>query len=253
MFDLIAQIPEPPRGAFAAQVTLPAVADAAAVVSPPRESEFARWLVLMLDEIDYGMLLVGADTQVYYLNHAARMELDSQHPLQRVGSMLRVSHAQDVAPLHHALDAARRGRRKLVALGEGENRVAVSVVPLPAAHGSPEGSRITLLVLGKRRLCEQLSVQGFAREMGLTPAEAGVLELLCTGVKPTEVARCHGVAVSTVRTQIGHIRAKTGASGIRALVQQVALLPPLVGALRSPAAACRKEVPHIDPAATAAC
>ena len=40
------------------------------------------------------------------------------------------------------------------------------------------------------------------------------------------------VAVSTVRTQIGSIRIKTGASSIRELVRQVAVLPPLVGALR---------------------
>jgi len=35
-----------------------------------------------------------------------------------------------------------------------------------------------------------------------------------------------------VRTQIGSIRAKTGAASIAELVRQVAVLPPLVGALR---------------------
>jgi DNA-binding CsgD family transcriptional regulator len=40
------------------------------------------------------------------------------------------------------------------------------------------------------------------------------------------------VAVSTVRTQIGSIRAKAGAGSISELVRQVAVLPPLVGALR---------------------
>ena len=38
--------------------------------------------------------------------------------------------------------------------------------------------------------------------------------------------------VSTVRTQISSVRAKTGAASIRALVKQVAQLPPMVGALR---------------------
>jgi DNA-binding CsgD family transcriptional regulator len=59
-----------------------------------------------------------------------------------------------------------------------------------------------------------------------------VLEHLCGGVRPTEIAQRQGVAVSTVRTQIGSIRAKTGATSIRELVRQVAVLPPLVGALR---------------------
>ena len=40
-----------------------------------------------------------------------------------------------------------------------------------------------------------------------------------------------GVAVSTVRSQIGSIRHKTGAESIRALVRQVAVLPPVKGAL----------------------
>jgi DNA-binding CsgD family transcriptional regulator len=185
----------------------------------------------MLDEIDYGMLLVTADAQVSYLNHAARLELDGDHPLQLpAGNALRARQALDVAPLYDALAAAQRGLRKLVTLGEGAQRVSVSVVPLPDLAG--ETGHVTLLVMGKRQMCEQLSVQGFARSVGLTPAETRVLELLCTGVRPTEIASRAGVQVSTVRTQIGSIRAKTGAASIRELVRQVAVLPPLVGALR---------------------
>ena len=197
------------------------------------ERDVSPWLTRMLDEIDYGMLLVTADAQVSYLNHAARMELDGQHPLQMLGQALRVHRPQDVAPLYDALAAAQRGLRRLVMLGEGAHRVSVSVVPLPAAVGA---SPVTLLVLGKRKVCEQLSVQGYARSVSLTPAETRVLEMLCQGVRPTDIAVQLGVAVSTVRTQIGSVRAKTGAASIRELVRQVAVLPPLVGALRSAAA-----------------
>jgi DNA-binding CsgD family transcriptional regulator len=185
----------------------------------------------MLDEIDYGMLLVAADAQVLYLNHAARLELDGQHPLQLLGRALRAGRAQDVAPLFDALAAAQRGLRRLLTLGDGEQRVGVSVVPLPSTPNDPRG-RLTLLVLGKRQVCQQLSVRGFARSVQLTAAETEVLELLCGGVDPTAIAQRKQVAVSTVRTQIGSIRAKTGAASIRDLVRQVAVLPPLVGALR---------------------
>lgn len=225
--------------------TLP-VAKLAAVSAPPqayrgpdrreRSRDAGPWMMRMLDEIDYGMLLVTADAQVSYLNHAAQLELDGQHPLQLMGSTLRAHRAQDVAPLYDALAAAQRGLRRLVTLGEGTQRVSVSVVPLPPAGGAPE-ARVTLLVLGKRQVCEQLSVQGYARSVGLTPAETRVLEQLCAGARPGEVAASAGVAVSTVRTQIGSIRAKTGAGSIRELVRQVAVLPPLVGALRGNGAA----------------
>ena len=191
-------------------------------------------LTRMLDEIDYGLLLVGPDAQVLYLNHAARLELDDEHPLQMLGSGLRAQRAQDVAPLYDALASAQRGLRKLITLGAGVHRISISVVPLPAQPGqrSDDEHPATLLVLGKRQVCERLSVHGFARSVHLTPAETEVLELLCQGVRPSEVARRKHVAVSTVRTQIGSIRAKTGAGSISELVRQVAVLPPLVGALR---------------------
>jgi DNA-binding CsgD family transcriptional regulator len=198
-----------------------------------RGGQFSQWLTRMLDEIDYGMLLISADAQVLYVNHAARHELDGEHPLQLLGHTLRAHHPQDVAPLYDALVAAQRGLRRLLTLGEGEHRVSVSVVPLPTAdEAASDTAQTTLLVLGKRQMCAQLSVQGFARSMSLTPTETRVLELLCNGVRPTEIATRQGVAVSTVRTQIGSIRSKTGAGSIRELVRQVALLPPLVGALR---------------------
>ena len=197
-------------------------------------AQLTQCLTRMLDEIDYGMLLVGAGAQVLYSNHAARLELDGDHPLQLLGSSLRALRPHDVLPLQDALAAAQRGLRRLVTLGTGVHRVGVSVVPLPENASERAGGQgpLTLLVLGKRQVCEQLSVHGFARSLQLTPAETRVLELLCAGVRPTAIARQQNVAVSTVRTQIGSIRAKAGAGSISELVRQVAVLPPLVGALR---------------------
>jgi DNA-binding CsgD family transcriptional regulator len=216
------------------QTFAPAQAALRSAFAEPRAAmPLSQWQAGMLDEIDYGMLLVNASAQVLYANHAARHELDSDHPLQLLGQSLRTHRPQDVAPLYDALAAAQRGLRKLLTLGEGERRVSVSVVPLPQAAGDATGGHTTMLVLGKRQMCAQLTVQSFARSLSLTPTETRVLELLCNGVDPTEIANRQGVAVSTVRTQIGSIRGKTGASSIRDLVCQVALLPPLVGALRS--------------------
>ena len=220
----------PERRAAAGTARIGASAAAAAAAD-----ELGLCLTRMLDEIDYGMLLVTADAQVIYLNHAARLELDGQHPLQMLGHSLRAHRPQDVAPLYDALAGAQRGLRKLLPLGAGAHRVSVSVVPLPGGNSqrSEELRPTTLLVLGKRQVCEQLSVQGYARSMHLTPAETRVLELLCSGVRPTQIARQLNVAVSTVRTQIGSIRAKTAAASISELVRQVAVLPPMLSVLRA--------------------
>lgn len=190
------------------------------------------WVAATFDEIDYGVLLLSDASHVVHINHAARTELDRQHPLQLVGQELRARRPQDVAPLHEALRAAGlRGLRKLLTLGEGSQRVSVSVVPL-LASADHEGEAMTLVMLGKRRVCEALSVQGFARSHGLTTAETRVLVALCEGTPPGGAALQLGVAISTVRTQIGNIRLKTGAESIRDLVRQVAVLPPLMGVLR---------------------
>jgi DNA-binding CsgD family transcriptional regulator len=207
---------------------------------PERRSEggtLGSCLTRMLDEIDYGMLLLTSDAQVLFMNHAARLELDGDHPLQLMGRGLRAQRPQDVAPLYDALASAQRGLRKLLTLGEGAHRVSISVVPLPPGQGQrqEDQSPTTLLVLGKRQVCERLSVHGFARSVRLTPAETRVLELLCAGVRPNGIAEQQSVAVSTVRTQIGSIRAKTGAGSIGELLRLVAVLPPMVGALRSEA------------------
>jgi DNA-binding CsgD family transcriptional regulator len=200
---------------------------------PPQPAPLlaTSWFARMLDEIDYGMLLVADDGTVLHANHVARAELDHDHPLQLLGGELRVRQPPDVAPLHEALRAARELRlRRLLGLGQGAQRVSVAVVPL-AATGAEAG--MTLLVFGKRRVCEALSTHWFAREHGLTPAEARVLTALCEGRTPLQIAAAQGVAISTVRSQIGALRAKTGAGDLRSLVRQVAVLPPLVGVLRA--------------------
>ncbi len=190
----------------------------------------ARCLALTLDEIDYGVLLLADDGQVLHANHMARSELDAGHPLQLLGRELRARHPHDVLRLHEALAGAQRGLRKLLTLGEAAHGVSVAVIPLPRA--AQDDSHPTLVVLGKRHVCGRLAVQWFARDHALTPAESRVLEALCDGREPREIADGFHVGLSTVRTQIGSIRAKTGADSIRELVRQVSVLPPMVGTLR---------------------
>ena len=194
-----------------------------------------HWLAAALDELDYGIVLLFDGINVVHINDAARVELDDKHPLQLQGSELRARLARDVAPLHDAVsDASLRGMRRLLTLGKDAERASVSVVPLEAADAGP---RAVLVVLGKRTVCESLSVQGFARSYGLTAAETRVLVALCNGVPPAQAAVELGVAISTIRSQIGSMRQKTGAESIRALVRQVAVLPPVKGALRHNGAA----------------
>jgi len=186
-------------------------------------------LVAVLDEVDYPMLLVAADLQLLHANKAALCRLHDG-PLRVSQQSLVVCRAVDRAELARAVHAAcHRGLRALIRIGDGHSgQTAIAVVPLQLGRGHTA----TLLMLARTRVCEELSIHCHARQHGLTAAEARVLGALCIGHSPNAIARSHGVALSTVRSQISSLRAKTGAGDIGELVRQVVVLPPLVNALR---------------------
>lgn len=190
----------------------------------------SHWLGLVLEELDYGLLLVDASGELLHSNRAARLALRDSHPLQLLGGKLRARLSQDIKPLFDALaQAEREGRRCLLRLGEGGEQANVVVVPL---NREVEKAAV-LLVLERQELCGALAAQWFALRYGLTPAETEVLKGLSSGAQPASVAASQGVAISTVRTQIQSIRSKSGAPSIRDLLRQLAVLPPLVSALRN--------------------
>lgn len=216
---------------------------------PERRSAAAmqyRRMAQMLDTLDYGMILVTESLTVAHVNKAARRDLDADHPLQLVGQQLQARLGSDQQPLRDALvGATQRGLRRLLQFaqpGGGRHRISVAVVPLPAIGADDQPGAV--LLLGKRQVCEELTAEWFARAHGLTMAETTVLKGLCADLTPQEIAARQGVGLATIRTQIGSIRTKTGANSIRAVVQQVALLPPLVSALQAGTTAVPQRVLH---------
>ncbi len=198
------------------------------------------WLKAALAEIDYGVLLLDDDGRVVHANPVAHAETRSDHPLQLAGDRLRTRDVRDASVLHAAIEgASRRGLRKLISLRMATGElVSLSVVPLAGISEAGSGAAVdlhprnaVLVMLGKRRVGGELAIESFARIHGLSSGETRVLLALNAGLQPTELACRHGVAIATVRTQIGSIRAKTGASSIRNLLRQLTTLPPLQGIL----------------------
>lgn len=185
----------------------------------------AGTLTRMLDVIDYAILMMKGECEVVFANQIARAELDEQHPLQLQGHKLQVRHARDGASLRQALaSATRRGTQSMLKLrGAPGEDINVAVVPI----ADPDQPPAVLLLCGKRRACEELSADAFARHHDLTLAETRVLKLLCAGHRPAGIALAFGVKLTTVRTQVCSIRAKTGSRDVGGLVQQVSRLPPL--------------------------
>lgn len=195
-----------------------------------------RLMASVLDEVDYGLMLLSADGLVVHANHAALRELGSGHPLELRSRRLRARDAQEQPALSDALEGARkRSARSLLNMGTGSARVGLSIVPLPLALSNRGGGNAVLMTLQRAQLVEKLSVGAFARSHSLSQREEEVLTALCEGLRPTQIAERMGVAVATVRSHVHNLKEKTHCGSMVELVKQVALLPPLVTALKTTA------------------
>jgi hypothetical protein len=89
------------------------------------------WVKSILDQIDYGMVLVDRNGPIH-LNRAARAELDDpQYPLRLEAGRLRAVNGTQDRQLRDALDDALRGtRRRLMSLDGAGRSLPVAVVPL---------------------------------------------------------------------------------------------------------------------------
>lgn len=192
------------------------------------ETVSANALASALDLMDHGVLLLAAGKHVVHVNRAAREELaDPRHPLHLHGHELHVRPPEDHAAVRLALaKACEKKLQHMLSIGGHDSvRTVLSILPMPKF--GPRDEAGAMVVLARRLQWTELTTVAFARSHHLTRTEVRVLTQLCAGLRPTEVARAHNVAVSTVRSQIRSLREKTGASCVADLVRQVSRLPPM--------------------------
>ncbi|HMN94247.1 MAG TPA: LuxR C-terminal-related transcriptional regulator [Hydrogenophaga sp.] len=187
-------------------------------------------LMRMLDEIDYGVLVIDERGRIQHTNHLARHELASARLVVSRGSALLGTSADHTTQIQQGLDLALRGQRKLVLLEDDEHELSLAFIPL--SHPLETESPTVLVLLQRQNTSDNLAVRMFARSKGLSPSEESVMIGLCRGLGVPDIAREHGVAESTVRSQVKSLREKTGCCSIRKLMQRVNSLPPVVPALR---------------------
>lgn len=181
----------------------------------------------LLDALGQGVALVNEGLLPRYLNRAARLWLGAAAwPADTpVGQALDASQRWQ---LRAAVKRAGKGEWSMLVLGPAQHRRPVGVVPLTPSDAWPDA--VAMLVLGAGAGADGLALRLFSRLHRLTPTESQVLAALVDGLTPAQIAQQAGVAVCTVRTQLGAIRAKTQAASLRHLMQQVSGLPPLMGA-----------------------
>jgi len=182
-------------------------------------------LALLVDALAHGVVVVTARGQVVHVNQAARTELGCGRALSEVRGEIYAVAPGDRRVLQNALTHAASGKRSLINLSGGGSSLSLAVVPLKQDSDDWE-VRIALL-FARAEVCESGMFGFFARSYGLTQTEEQVLAILCRGLSTPEIAVQLKVAVSTVRSHVRSLCAKTASSGVRELVNRVAVLPPV--------------------------
>jgi DNA-binding CsgD family transcriptional regulator len=188
-------------------------------------------LLRVMDEFDYGVLVIDAQGRLRHVNHLGRHELASQRLVMSQGGMLLGLNTELTEQIERALEQALRGQRRLLLLKHQGQELSLAFVPL--THPLESDEPTVLVLLQRQSACDNLSVRMYARSQNLSPSEEAVMMGLCRGLSIPEIAQEHGVAQSTVRSQIKALREKTGSASIRHLLQRINSLPPMVPALRA--------------------
>jgi DNA-binding CsgD family transcriptional regulator len=140
----------------------------------------------------------------------------------------------DQSCLMLALGKAASGKRSLIRLEDAGGSTNLAVVPLSRQSAGP-CDRIALL-LSREEACEPSLFASFALSHRLTRTEEQVLRLLCRCLSAPEIAVQMKVAVSTIRSHVRSLCAKTSTHGVRQLINLVAALPPVAPAMHAPPA-----------------
>ena len=186
----------------------------------PRSYPFPQQVV---DQIDCGLLVCDAGGRVLHANRAAIRELDSALTLRLQEGAVVCSGPSSRELASAIKTAATRGLRRLVNLQDSPPLMLV-VTPLDIEPGAEP---LVLVMIGRRTLCTPLGLELLAMQHHLTWAEQRVLRAIVGGISVRDMAAEHGVAISTIRTQLQSIREKLGVANIDALLLIAARLPPV--------------------------
>lgn len=193
-------------------------------------------LMRALDEVDYGLMLFRRDQTYWHGNHLARVILGRGDRLFLEQGLLKARSSKEQSALQTHFARAGQGHRCMVDIPSVLNNctdTAIALVPMAHPAEWPGQAVPVLLIACRPALCEPLSLRFFAQTHGLTRTEEAVLGDLVRGLEVEEIAQTRNMAISTVRTHVKQLRQKTHTTSMRELLNKVAVLPPVVSAVRA--------------------
>ena len=193
-------------------------------------------LMRMLDEIDYGLILLNQQLKVWHANHLARVELARRQLLHVQDDCLSTRVVGRLVPLQAAMHRAAQGIRCLLDLRpQDASQAGISIALVPMGHPAecfPDPLPV-MAITCRPQLCARISLHFFAQSYGLTRTEEAVLEALVQGHEVEDIVRERGLAMSTVRSHVKQLRQKTQSNSMRELLNKVSVLPPVVSSVKT--------------------
>ncbi len=201
-----------------AHVAAPARAAQGPARPQPLQATLHRALLAGLDRLSHGVALLDVHGRIHYANAVATSQLER---MARPGSSgVRPGLGTEWGP----------ALRRVCVCGRRELLTGSSLPPGTTAVLTPmamDGEDMAFVVFGRVELCGNVELQMFALRYQLTHAETMVLRQLVAGRAAAAIASAHGVARTTVLTQIASIRSKTQCASVRTLLGMLARMPPV--------------------------
>jgi DNA-binding CsgD family transcriptional regulator len=199
-------------------------ADTFRAAPPSSPACTAPLLQVVLDGLPQAVAVLDTPGRLVFWNACARTRLTAAG-WTLADQRLRAPGAADRDTLSRALPSVcERGRRQLLPLSFTGRPAHAALAPI-----NVQGQCWAMLLLDRETLCGSIELQLFASNSGLTPTESRVLARLIDGQRPAQIAREHGVSLTTVQSQVTALRSKTRTSSVINLLANVARLPALRG------------------------
>lgn len=178
-----------------------------------------------LDGLDFGVVFVDAAQKVRHAN-ACAYRLGAHGPRERLLDGLPAT-VPSTGKLADLLQACALGTGGAAALGEGAGRLLALAMPLAAPRsgigGDIRGSVMLMLIDPAQKPGAALDF--LVRAFGLSKAQARLLPLLLDDLKPAEMAAALDLKITTVRSQLSAIYAKTGTTRQQELIRLLGTMP----------------------------
>ena len=181
-----------------------------------------------LEALAFGLVLCDAERRIVFANSTAAALAAAEFGRWRARTTIKAGTQPETLGLIELIDrATRQGERGVIRLtGQGEAAWIMGVVaPLCGGEGRKVNHAVIALRASRDQPCfDEATLAGLFR---LSPAQAQIALALYSGRSLEDIARDREIKISTLRTHLTEIFARSGTETQLELVRLLAMLPPL--------------------------